>query len=858
MIPQQLTLKNFMCYQDVTVDFAGLHLTCLSGSNGSGKSALLAGITWALWGKARDKVADDDLVGSGAIDMSADFAFQLGRQQYKVLRTHTRKFNSRTTISLQIFDEPTNSWRSLNERGVRETQSRIIEILHMDYETFINSAFLVQGRADEFTRKAPGERKNVLANILGLDYYDKLQEKAKREFAACNEQVKEADGWLARLDQELATLPALEQNFDAATSRLLDLDEQLEGRSAGFEQLRRRFETLEGKHEELVALAQAIHHLQAEREAAESQLRGYEQRLTAARETLRNRDAVQRGYTDLRRVQDEVEAGSDLQSRYADLSRQLQQTEFDLANERKELERDLKSAHERANEVERKAASIGRLTQELEQQQQLLADFELLEQQQAAADQRRQELQRLLTEARTEIKTLKAEMDRLRETVRLIKASDHQQCPVCGNALQAGDLDRIEQHYTTEGVSRKRAVTAHEQQVAEFESLIAQSEQEANELSRRIGGRRLAEKQAAAAELRLREATDAGRQLADLTAQVDRLEQRLREKEYAQAARVAQARLQAAIAALGYDAAAYAALRAQLQGLRQYEAAYDRLRKAEGEEQVAQLGYIQVQAERNNKQAAIAEREKNHQHLASQLSDYEARKSELERARYDLEALRRQREMALREHTQMESAISRLYDIRASRVEKVAERDAAAHERTIYEELVTAFGKKGVQAMIIESAIPELEDESNDLLGRMTDGKMQVKFITQRDTRRGDSTVETLDLEVAHNGNYRSYELYSGGEAFRINFAIRIAMSKLLAHRAGARLQTLIIDEGFGTQDGDGRERVVQAIQAIKEDFECIFVITHIEELKESFPARIEVRAGINGVSGSSVEVVLG
>jgi exonuclease SbcC len=85
------------------------------------------------------------------------------------------------------------------------------------------------------------------------------------------------------------------------------------------------------------------------------------------------------------------------------------------------------------------------------------------------------------------------------------------------------------------------------------------------------------------------------------------------------------------------------------------------------------------------------------------------------------------------------------------------------------------------------------------------------------------------------------YEMFSGGEAFRINFAIRIALSKMLAHRAGAPLQSLFIDEGFGTQDAQGRERLIEAIKAIENDFERIFVITHIDELRDAFPARIEV-----------------
>jgi exonuclease SbcC len=83
--------------------------------------------------------------------------------------------------------------------------------------------------------------------------------------------------------------------------------------------------------------------------------------------------------------------------------------------------------------------------------------------------------------------------------------------------------------------------------------------------------------------------------------------------------------------------------------------------------------------------------------------------------------------------------------------------------------------------------------------------------------------------------------MYSGGEAFRVDFALRIALARLLAERAGATLPTLIIDEGFGTQDAEGIDRLVQAITAVQDEFRLILVVTHIEDLKERFERRIEV-----------------
>jgi exonuclease SbcC len=114
-------------------------------------------------------------------------------------------------------------------------------------------------------------------------------------------------------------------------------------------------------------------------------------------------------------------------------------------------------------------------------------------------------------------------------------------------------------------------------------------------------------------------------------------------------------------------------------------------------------------------------------------------------------------------------------------------------------------------------------------------------MITQRERKSGDGPIETLDILVEDELGERSYETFSGGEAFRINFALRVALSQLLAGRAGAHLRALFLDEGFGTQDEEGRARLVEAITAVQDRFDLILVITHIEELRDSFPVQVQV-----------------
>ena len=132
---------------------------------------------------------------------------------------------------------------------------------------------------------------------------------------------------------------------------------------------------------------------------------------------------------------------------------------------------------------------------------------------------------------------------------------------------------------------------------------------------------------------------------------------------------------------------------------------------------------------------------------------------------------------------------------------------------------------------------------------------MAIKFqlVAGRKDSRTGMVSEELDIKVSDEVGTRNYETFSGGEAFRINFAIRIALSKLLARRSGAPLPILFIDEGFGSQDLEGQEKLIQSIQSIQNDFEKIIVITHIEQIKDSLQGAdmVFLAAGMGGGTGT-------
>ena len=170
-----------------------------------------------------------------------------------------------------------------------------------------------------------------------------------------------------------------------------------------------------------------------------------------------------------------------------------------------------------------------------------------------------------------------------------------------------------------------------------------------------------------------------------------------------------------------------------------------------------------------------------------------------------------------------------------------------------FQAIVAATGKDGIQALLIQDILPEIEREANYLLAKLTDNQAQLFIESLRDLKKGGSK-ETLDINISDNMGLRPYEMFSGGEAFRIDFALRVALSKLLACRAGTSLQTLIIDEGFGSQDEEGLGHIMDVLYKIQDDFAKIIVVSHLSSMKDQFPVHFIVEKRPTGSMVSVVE----
>ncbi|MFW6182569.1 MAG: AAA family ATPase, partial [Chloroflexota bacterium] len=204
MIPLRLELTNFLSYRETTVlDFNGVHLACISGLNGAGKSSLLDAITWALFGKSRSR-SDDDVVNRVAArnggQAEVHYVFELEECIYRVVRQKQPGRTSLLELQMAVGDD---EWRALSEGGVRQTQAAIEALLRMNFDTFINASFFLQGQADEFTTKTPGKRKEILADLLSVNRWDRYRDAASERRKKEQERLLVLDARLDEIDAEL-------------------------------------------------------------------------------------------------------------------------------------------------------------------------------------------------------------------------------------------------------------------------------------------------------------------------------------------------------------------------------------------------------------------------------------------------------------------------------------------------------------------------------------------------------------------------------------------------------------------------------------------------------------------------------
>ena len=1017
MVPVRLELQNFLSYgtDAPPLDFDTFDVACLSGGNGEGKSALLDAMTWAVWGEARKssgkRKPDDELIRIGSRHMEVTFTFDLEEARYRVTRSFSRSETGKTTTSdleFQLYDPEADDYRPLTGSTQRETQARIDDTLGIDYDTFINSAFLLQGRSDEFTQKSPSKRKEILVSILNLSRYERLEDRARDRWREAKNRQQRVEAEVERLQQSLSDVEEWEEERDEAQKKvtekqeaLADLREEektltqrradLQAKAREAESVRESIEDLDERLEEqrekvevlsekiadadaLLAESDEIREaheryelLQAERDALDEKRdlhRGIEKQIEQKRSTLRERTnelerrldrlkverkgfnqnldecesklakrtAVEEALRSAQAARQQVAEKEVTRKRRERLGRRKDEAERQLVGTRQQLQGELDTLQEQIKE-ERKAvqkadkldARIEELEEKEEQREALDERLDAIEAKGKQAVQAVQELAGQLEAKREEREQEQAELQRFR-------TAEGPTCPTCGTELTSAHREEVEATFQTSLDELKTVLQQYQQRLEEKKErrdALRKQYADLRETRRELEG--VGEQLATLREQRraLDETTEV---LERHTERATHLQKQLQKRTYGATHRRRWQWCAQRLATLRFDSEAFESLQNRAAQIDRYTDRLRELNELEGRRDELQRkieehdNEIQQLRDALDDGSAIADLKERIDELEAQLDDVdfdperfqevrqslqdlsgvEERVSELKHAKNNRDEWRQQRDriqeriqtledkreeennrrarlqeeldgmevldekieaknQEIREaETTLNEAQQRLGMLnerldqaerdREALKEAEAEFEECKRNRNLYKHLRTAFGKHGIPSLIIEETLPEIEQRANAILDRLTDGQMHVRLETLKEKKSG-GTKETLEIIITdEQGVPRPYETFSGGESFRVNFALRVALAQLLAERSGVRVRTLVIDEGFGTQDEDGIERLVEAIQAIREDFAKILVITHLTRLKQAFPVRIEVEK--DPVIGSTFELV--
>ncbi len=860
MIPIRLELKNFMSYgADVpAIDFSGMHTLCLSGENGHGKSALLDAMTWSLWGESRaGKNKHDELVRIGADEMSVHFTFEMNGQRYRVVRKRSKKAGGNLwQLQAETADQGLGTgWHPLTGNTDRDTEAAIQKLLRMSYDTFLNSAYLRQGQADQFVKQTPGKRKEILADILDLSRYDQLEAKARDRAKAAQADATDLERDISGIDAELNAEPALREQLAGLHVRLEALTLRREELRAEWDANKEQQSRLKGQAELAATLTAQIAEWDKEIREVSAELTGHKAAADTARALLSRQDEINTNFANLELAR----------ARFTQLD-----ADFDKLRRGEQMlavaDKELMAAE---NEVQRR---LERAVSDHEQALFKVKDYDLLVVQRdrlaplvAAADRSDAQigpLRESLAEWNEQFSRLREQSAALDYEVRDWKrksealAAQQGQCDVCASDLPPDKVVSIQANYDyalSLAQGRQKEIKTD---AARLKAEIGKCENELRTLEAEVRSAKDDRIRLAAVDQKLLDQEMTRQTLPNLLAVRQEAERVFAEANFAPDVRARIAKYEAALQKLSHVETDYAAVKAELAILESSERLHIELAHAGVALKTAEAG---IEREEKTLLSRQANQDTARKQLAA-FADVAAELARLEAARQQIkeqEAARGLEESAVSQDIgRREQTLTRLEEQKVTRADKAKRLTDAKYDQEVHEQLTRAFGKRGVQALIIENAIPELADETNRLLERLTDGDMSLYFETLKEAKsKKDTPIETLDIKVSDNLGTRPLEMYSGGEGFRAAFALRIALSKLLAHRAGASLQTLIIDEGFGSQDAKGREKLIECLNAIKDDFKRIIVITHIDELKDAFANRIEVT---KTPSGSQVLVMEG
>jgi exonuclease SbcC len=784
MRPVRLELQGFSSFRDRTViDFTGADLFVLTGPTGSGKSSILDAITFALYGKVSrygDVRSPQAVMTQNVSETRVSLEFSVGEVPYRVVRVISRDARGNTRPPRISLEQGDRSIAAL----VSEVDREIPEILGLTFDQYTKCVVLPQGDFADLLHAKPGERQDILIRLLDIGIYREVRDRAANRAAT-------AKGEVDQLTARLATLA------DATPEALAALQD----REAAVRALAGRLEAAQA----------ALDGLDRDREAAEREIGRQEDEVRALRAVRIPSGVAELG--DAVASAREALAAADERAAQAAEAAATAQAALDVLTPRATVET-LLDRHDRHD----------RLSQQVEQARRAAA----------GATEQASRATAALAVAETERDLAAGEHDALLRSDAAYHAAQGlaagDPCPICRQPLTAAPALAAPAGLDAAARARKDA-----------EDACRRAEQAARKAA--------AEDSAAAATLKTVED-----QLAEVLALITGKASRQRCIDELGRIDAAEAALNAARQA---DTRARAALKAARDA---YDEAQERQRTAadalnRARDPFAAMGAPQVDTtdlaaswraladwaatQAAARDAAVAAARERAGALAAERARLlDAQRAACEALEVPVAAGLTPYQAAVRETGVVDQQVKALADRIAEREQVAGSRAGAESRQQVASRVATHFkrGAGGFENWFLQEALRQLCEIASVRLRELSSGAYSLT---------NDDTGEFLVIDHANADTRRGVRTLSGGETFLASLSLALALSEQVAQLSpggAAHLESLFLDEGFGTLDPDTLEVVRSAIEELRSRGRLVGIVTHVRELAEYIPVQYRVR----------------
>jgi exonuclease SbcC len=791
----QLKLGNFKQYRNLVIDFSD-GLTGIVGSNGAGKSTIFDAVRCALFGEipaGKDLLRSVDAGRSEPV--SIELSFESGGKRYRAVREFR---GAALAPQAKLYEEGYDECIAVQQGPVT---ARIESILGMSGDAFVHSVFSGQKELGRISETTGAERRGLVREMLGMSKIDEIQKLVREEYNERNgrikalEEISKTPEEMERLRKEetagSAEVNKLTQAIAAAAAKSDEASRVYAAADGVFSEQHKLFTVYDGHKRLRDKAAHAAEAALTLRSQRSSEL----EKLAAEKKILEEQSGVPARFAELSGRNESFISAMNIQAKRIEIEKHLESKRSEYSRLRKRRTELSKELDEIIPEIA-KAENLRKRDSEMESELRATDDS----------------IQKISTR---EGEILSKRDERVAHRKKISDLGQDADCPLCRRPL-AGHYEEVLKNLSEEIARYENnelaGILAEKKRLLETKKL-AQAErnriaQEMKALSVLEGSVIQKRKELAETDSRL-----------DITA---------KEGES----------LKKELESLGtekYDAEAHKRLKAELDTASKENEEFVRRT-----ERVARIPAIEkeIQALSEEHQKRTSEStaaERLMKGCGFSEAAHEKSINDRNAALQARNAAQSEKDALTEEHHRREKALQSVSSEIARDAESRKQIENLSSERDRYHRLVAIFD--GFKNALLARVQPAIASSASELFSRMTGG------------RYGEIIVDdNFDFHINDGGNLYPIRRFSGGEIDLANLCLRVAISRSIRSLSGGGSSGFLgFDEIFGSQDAERRHTVMDALNRLSGEYNQIFIVSHVDDVKDEFPRIIEVTRGADG-----------